>query len=153
MHKKDKPSFKYKGQLAVLGKYQRISGQLVNVSKSCFLVDKKVSLVRRWVIARTTEFSFKELLVTYLGCPLYAGRRVRSFFNGLLDKVSQRLSSWRGQWLSMSARVLLIKHVLSSIAIHILAVLVPPKGVIAELERMFARFFGGNPSLGLSVIG
>nr|XP_027083643.1 uncharacterized protein LOC113705941 [Coffea arabica] len=61
--------------MEVLGKYQRISGQLVNVSKSCFLVDKK------------------------------------------------RLGSWRGRWLSMSARAILIKHALSSISIHILAVL------------------------------
>ncbi|XP_027177977.1 uncharacterized protein LOC113777132 [Coffea eugenioides] len=112
-----------------------------NGSKRSLACVMEVSLVRRRVIVRTTGFSIKELPVTYLGCPLYAWRRVRSLFNGLLDKVSQRLSSWRGQWLSMSARALLIKHVLSSIPIHILAVLVPPKGVIAELERMFARFF------------
>ncbi|XP_027082422.1 uncharacterized protein [Coffea arabica] len=134
--------------MEVLGKYQRISGQLVNASKSYFLVDRMVSLIRCRVIARTTGFSFKELPVTYLGCPLYAGRRVRSLFNGLLDKVSQRLNSWRGRWLSMSARAILIKHVLSSIPIHILAVLVPPKGVIAELEWVLAQFFWGESEFG-----
>ena len=46
--------------------------------------------------------------------------------------------------LSMSARTLLFKHVLTSIPIHLLTVLVPPRGVVAELERMFARFFWGE---------
>jgi len=91
-----------------------------------------------------TGFSSKEFPVTYLGCPLYVGRKTKGLFTGILDKVSSRINSWQGKWLSSGARIVLIKHVLASIPIHLLAVLEPPKGVVAEIERIFARFLWGE---------
>nr|XP_027124765.1 uncharacterized protein LOC113741433 [Coffea arabica] len=132
----------------VLQGYQEVSGQLVNVAKSCFLVGKKTSVARRRIIAHVTGFCSRSLPVTYLGCPLFEGRRVKALFSNLLSKVSQRIASWHGRWLSMSARAILIKHVLSSMPIHILAVIEPPKGVISDLERILARFFWGESEFG-----
>nr|XP_027102979.1 uncharacterized protein LOC113724256 [Coffea arabica] len=97
---------------------------------------------------QVTGFPAKSLPVTYLGCPLFRGRRVKSLFAELLSKFSHRIASWQGRWLSMSARALLIKHVLSSMPIHMLAVLEPPMGVISDLERMLARFFWGESEFG-----
>ena len=121
----------------------------MNAAKSCFLVGNKVFLARRRVISRVTGFFAKDLPVTYLGCPLYVGRWLKGLFNGLLDKFSQRLTAWRDRWLSMSARALLIKHVLTSISIHLLAVLVSPRGVVVELVRLFAQSLGGSQNSGL----
>ena len=79
----------------VRDKYQKNSGQLVNASKNCFWVGKKVSIARRRVISRVTSFFAKDLPITYLDCPLYVRRQVKGLFTGLLDKVSQRLMAWR----------------------------------------------------------
>nr|XP_027122067.1 uncharacterized protein LOC113739011 [Coffea arabica] len=43
---------------------------------------------------------------------------------------------------------LLIKHVLSSMPIHIVAVLEPPRGVVSDLEQLFARFFWEESEFG-----
>lgn len=41
-------------------------------------------------------------------------------------------------------RMILIKHVLQSIHIHLLSALSHPKGVIKALHRVFAKFFWAN---------
>ncbi|XP_071919963.1 uncharacterized protein [Coffea arabica] len=58
----------------VLQGYQEVSGQLVNVAKSCFLVGKKTSVAHRRIIAHVTGFCPRSLPVTYLGCLLFGGR-------------------------------------------------------------------------------
>ncbi|XP_027072036.2 uncharacterized protein [Coffea arabica] len=130
--------------MGVLTDYQRVSGQLVNASKSCCLLSKKVSGLRSRRVAEETGFARKSLPITYLGCPLYEGRRSKSLFAGIIDKVQARLLSWQNRWLSMGARLILIRHVLTSIPVHLLAVLEPTRGAIWEIERMFARFFLGD---------
>ena len=86
--------------MGVLTDYQRVSGQLVNASKSCCLLSKKVSGLRSQRVGEETGFARKSLPITYLGCPLYEGRRSKSLFAGIIDKVQARLLSWQNRWLS-----------------------------------------------------
>nr|XP_027103110.1 uncharacterized protein LOC113724399 [Coffea arabica] len=130
--------------MGVLIDYQRVSGQLVNVSKSCCLLSKKVFGLRSRRVAEETGFARKSLPITYLGCPLYEGRRSKSLFAGIIYKVQARLLSWQNRWLSMGPRLILIRHVLTSIPVHLLAVLEPTRGAIWEIERMFVLFFWGD---------
>ena len=44
----------------------------------------------------------------------------------------------------LGGKVVLIKNVLSSIPLHLLATVSPPKSVFAYLERLFANFFWGS---------
>ena len=57
-----------------------------------------------------------------------------------MDKVV----SWNSCLLSHVGRMVLIKHVLSSIPIHLLASAVMPKGVTRLIERVCATFLWGS---------
>ncbi|XP_075081832.1 uncharacterized protein LOC142166440 [Nicotiana tabacum] len=64
------------------------------------------------------------------------------------NTVQERLHSWKGRVLSIGGRAVLIAHVLKSIPIYLLSVVNPPKYVIDELHKMFARFFWSKPGNG-----
>lgn len=132
----DKKSLR--GIKRVIAEYERVSGQLVNVAKSGFLVDDKAP--QNWIhkIREITGFVHKDFPITYLG------RKLKALFSGLIAKISSRINGWSLFLLSAGGRITLIKSVFMSILIHLLAVLHPPKGVIAEIERIIANFLWGD---------
>lgn len=69
----------------------------------------------------------KGLPIDYLECKLFKGRTKAAYFQPIVDKVNQRLAGWRGRFLSIDSRVLLIKHVLAAIPLHVMAALDLPK--------------------------
>ncbi|GLT71798.1 hypothetical protein SLA2020_437910 [Shorea laevis] len=48
------------------------------------------------------------------------------------------------RYLSAGARLLLIKHVLSSLPVHLLSVLPVPKQIFGKINRLFSTFFWGS---------
>ena len=53
------------------------------------------------------------------------------------------MAGWKTRFLSMSGRLILVKHVLSSIPVHILAVTKVTDGVIKQIERLLCDFLWG----------
>ncbi|XP_071909763.1 uncharacterized protein [Coffea arabica] len=53
-------------------------------------------------------------------------------------------SSWKNRSLPPSRKIVLIKHVLSSIPLHLLVAVSPPKSVLATVERFVANFLWGS---------
>ena len=66
----------------------------------------------------------------------------------LCKSVVHKILSWKHRILSPGGRVVLLKHVLSSMPIHLLAAATPPKGVLWELERSMAAFLWGESEHG-----
>nr|XP_027120658.1 uncharacterized protein LOC113737662 [Coffea arabica] len=130
--------------MRVLGKYCSMSGQQVNCQKSCFVTHDKLSPARRRVVSQVSGFQAKSLPLKYLGCTLYFGRRRCSYFFDICSSVAKRVLSWKEKLLSPGGRLVLIRSVLSSLPLHILAVTVPPKGVLHTLEKVFANFLWGR---------
>ncbi|XP_055804681.1 uncharacterized protein LOC129873581 [Solanum dulcamara] len=95
----------------VLKKYERASGQMINLEKSNFSVHDKVLV---GIISRIK-------VMTKI-------------------KQGNRIQTWQGKMLSYGGRAVLIKHVLQGMLIHLLSVLNPPIGVSC-LHRILARFF------------
>lgn len=54
---------------------------------------------------------------------------------------------------SVGGRIIFIRHVLSSLPIHLLSVMPVPRKVIDTLERCFADFLWGSPCLANADIG
>lgn len=135
--------------MQIIGGYEQISGQELNVKKCGFLVHDK--LPRHCVarVRRVTGFGLKSFPVQYLGCLLFVGRRKSQYFMGLVQSIINRISSWRSRFLSSGGRLILIKHVLSAVPIHLLATSCPPKGVLALAERAMANFLWGEREGGL----
>ncbi|XP_040996793.1 uncharacterized protein LOC121242840 [Juglans microcarpa x Juglans regia] len=86
----------------------------------------------------TGVFPFK-----YLGVPIVVSRLKVCDFGELLGKVSKKIAGWKMKLLSAGGRVILLHHVLSSMATHLLAVLQVPKGVLLALNRILSSFFWG----------
>lgn len=68
--------------------------------------------------------------IKYLGCPLITGRKKIFYFSGMVDKVIGRIRGWHTNILSTGGRVVLIRHVLLALPIHVLAVVNPSKGTL-----------------------
>ena len=71
--------------------YERVSGQLVNPSKSGFLVDRKTKDGVTTRVKCVTGFSRRNLPTNYLGCPLFQGRKKKSLFINMIKKVAARM--------------------------------------------------------------
>lgn len=77
---------------------------------------------------------------TYLGVPLFFGSSRHFHFNRMLDSLRAMLERWKTKYLSFARRLILVKHVLSSIPLHIsLVILIPSKtcNLIESLMRNF----------------
>nr|XP_016483420.1 PREDICTED: uncharacterized protein LOC107804102 [Nicotiana tabacum] len=123
--------------------YEESSGHKINKDKSHFMTSSGAfqSAIRR--IKAETGFSGREYPLTYLGCPLYIGRKRIIHYNNLTTKIVGRIKGWHGKMLSYGGRATLIKHMLQSILIHLLSVVSPPKTVMKHIEKLAANFLWG----------
>ncbi|XP_027120509.2 uncharacterized protein [Coffea arabica] len=128
----------------VIEKYQQSSGQLVNPQKSGYLVHPSISPSRRRVIERLTHFSRQDFPIRYLGFPLYSGRGKAAYFGEVCQSVVARVMSWKSRLLSTGGKLVLIKHVLSAIPVHLLSAAVGFGSVFRQIEQVCARFLWGS---------
>ncbi|XP_070050087.1 uncharacterized protein [Nicotiana tomentosiformis] len=77
--------------------YERASGQRVNKQKGFFLTDPKAGVYRINRIRACTDFMDKTFPFTYLGCPIYMGRKNICYFDDMVTKVVKRLNGWQDE--------------------------------------------------------
>ncbi|KAG2720837.1 hypothetical protein I3760_02G052600 [Carya illinoinensis] len=75
-----------------------------------------------------------------LGVPLHVGRMTIKLFEPLLLKLQKKLAGWKSNILSFGGKIILLKHVLSSMPIHVLSVMNLPKGVFKAIKSIFSSF-------------
>lgn len=63
-----------------------------------------------------------------------------AYFDDLIRKVMDKISRWANMYLFFSKKLVLIRHVLSSIPLHLFHVLRPFVSVVHHLERLFTWF-------------
>ncbi|XP_059289496.1 uncharacterized protein LOC132043021 [Lycium ferocissimum] len=130
--------------MRVLNRYEKVSGQLINLNKSAFYVHEKVQsgLVSR--LKQITGIRQGLFPFTYLGCPIFYSRNRISHYDTVVKKISKRMNAWQGRLLSYGGRATLISHVLQSMLVYLLPGMNPPKGVIRQMYSIFSRFFWSN---------
>ncbi|XP_060216516.1 uncharacterized protein LOC132643998 [Lycium barbarum] len=101
--------------------YEQMSGQFINRGKSSFYMHS---------------------------CPITHARKRKADYSDLIKKVKDKLAAWKGRLLSFGGKAVLISSVLLSMPIHLLSAIRPPKGVIYDLHRVFARFYWNNSEEG-----
>lgn len=62
------------------------------------------------------------------------------------EKVSSRLSGWKGRFLSFTGRLTLTKAVLSSIPVHTMSTISMPKSLLGSLDKVSRSFLWGSSS-------
>ncbi|XP_071918841.1 uncharacterized protein [Coffea arabica] len=126
--------------MQVLEMYQRCSGQLISAQKSGYLVHPSLSLARRRVIERVTGFTWQPFPIRYLGFPLYFGRCKSSYYAAVCQSILGRVLSWKSKFLSAEGKMVLIKHVLSSMPVHLLSAAVIPSSLFKSIEQVCSNF-------------
>lgn len=99
---------------------------------------------RRRRLRRLTSFVEDWFPVVYLGAPLVVGRLKVQDLEPLMNKVRKKVAGWKFKILSQGGRLILIRHVLSSMASHLLAVLNVPKEVLNKINGILSSFFWGE---------
>ncbi|XP_042958232.1 uncharacterized protein LOC122293851 [Carya illinoinensis] len=95
-----------------------------------------LNLYEKW-----TEGSFP---FKYLGVPIVMGRLKVYDFGDLIGKFNKKVAGWKMKLISTGGRVILLRHVLSSMATHLMVVLQVPHGVYVALNRIMSSFFWGD---------
>ncbi|OVA09801.1 Ribonuclease H domain [Macleaya cordata] len=127
-----------------LERFCACSGQKINVEKSSFMLHSKspASLVNS--ISHLTGYQRKSAFMIYLGAPICDGRVKIRYFDDLLTKIRIKLAGWKANFLTQGGKLIMIRHVLSSMAIYLLSAVSVPKSVLAKVNLMFSNFFWGS---------
>ncbi|CAH9079751.1 unnamed protein product [Cuscuta europaea] len=128
---------------AFLSSYEGASDQEINLDKSSILRGKAASY-RKARIKNLLGMKLTDLPVKYLGVNLHKRINRFQFCGNLIKQFENKLTPWKQKNLTHGGRLILIKHVLSSLPLHILAVDLLPKKVINVLNRKLASFFLGS---------
>nr|GMD40785.1 uncharacterized protein LOC109152047 [Ipomoea batatas] len=90
--------------IAALKDYEEISGQLVSFEKTAFYMHPRTPerVVAR--VHRATGCVHKSFPFTYLGCPVYVGRKKCIYFASVVDKVKAKCLSWQRRVLSKGGK-------------------------------------------------
>ncbi|XP_058071166.1 uncharacterized protein LOC131220223 [Magnolia sinica] len=130
--------------LRFIAAYEQASSQKVNFSKSSFILPKKASLAKAHKIRDVTGFNQASFPCTYLDVPLMKGKIRSTPLLPLVHKILGRIEGWKSRILNPAAKMVLIKHVLSSILIHIMSVVNIPKAISRLLDSSLFNFFRGT---------
>ena len=98
------------GLMRILLGYERATGQLVNTSKSSFMVAPSTTINTIRCIQDVTSFSRSHLPFDYLGCPIFSRRTRVHYFDGLLSKLRKKLVGWKLQLLSPRGHIQLVRY-------------------------------------------
>ncbi|KAL4292809.1 hypothetical protein AHAS_Ahas18G0065200 [Arachis hypogaea] len=126
--------------LDTMATFCRASGMKVNFDKSHAICSMNVSRQRKDLFTGISSIRFANSLGKYLGVPLKHGRVTKADFNDVVDKLTNRLASWKGRFLNKAGRICLAKSVLSSIPIYRMQVSLFPSGVCSNIDK-FTRSF------------
>jgi hypothetical protein len=77
----------------------------------------------------------------YLGLPAMIGRSKKSIFNGLKERIVQRLQGWKEIFLSKAGREVLIKAIAQAIPTYAMNCFCLPKTWCEEVNGLIARYW------------
>lgn len=126
--------------------YQLAAGHHFNLKKSQLLFGNSRQSFKARVL-RSLGIPHAFFPSKYLGVPLFIGSPKAHYFEILKESFRQRLSGWKKNLISLAGRVILVKHVLQSLSIHILLVLPIPSSICNFLEKWMKNFlWSGGPA-------
>ena len=84
----------------------------------------------------------KHFPITYLGLPLSVHNTPTSALLPLLDKLSEKLATWKASLLSCVERLALMRHVLSVMPVHILLAMAINPAILKKIIHIIRISYG-----------
>lgn len=124
---------------SILEKFTSISGQLINFQKSRILCSSIApsSMIR--AISKQLNMPPIPESFTYLGLPIFWGKRSVDWFKPLLHKVERKIQGWKQSKISFAVRSVLIQSVS-----NVLGNYLNPKKILKIISFAQARFCWGK---------
>jgi len=123
----------------ILLSFQAFSGLAVNYTKLGLVVlGKEEAWVKQ--VAERLGCTLVKLPFTYLGVPLGANMKNVKVWQAVIDKMQNRLNSWKGSCLSRAEKLVLIKAVLNSLPMYFLSIFKLLKKLAKEIIKIQRRF-------------
>lgn len=128
----------------IISKYERASGQRVNLEKTDVVFSKNVSAIRRQEIVATLGVNEVAKHEKYLGLPTIIGKSKKVIFAGLKERIWKQIQGWKEKCMSRPGKETLIKGVVQSIPTYMMGVFKIPDGLLDEIHSMLAQFWWGS---------
>lgn len=127
--------------IELLGKFERASGQNVNLQKSTVFFSSNTIGYNREEICGILQMSAATEQSTYLGLPNILGKNKSSVLGFLRERVRKRIQSWDGTILSRGGKEVLLKTVVQALPTFAMSVFLLPGGIIKDMENLMNRFW------------
>jgi len=88
----------------------------------------------------------------YLGLPVGGCHKKEAFWDGVVEKIKERLGRWKGRFISMAGRICLIKYVLSAIPLFYMSLFKIPAIVMKKIVKIQRNFLWGWRSGGRKIV-
>ncbi|KAK2394877.1 hypothetical protein QL285_056661 [Trifolium repens] len=130
--------------MKILKTYEEASGQEINLTKSEVFFSRNLSIAAQEDLSNI--MGVRHVLGTdnYLGLPSMIGRKKKSVFSYIKDRIWKRINSWRGRSLSRAVKEVMIKTVLQAIPSYVMSIYLLPESTIKDIERMMNSFWWGG---------
>lgn len=130
--------------MKILDKFCKASGQKVNISKSKCFISKNVPGNRIMMIKNTSGIPVTKDLDMYLGIPLIHVKAKKNTFSHIVDKVSNKLTTWKANLMSVAGRMTLINSVSSAIPTYSMQMCPLPLRLCDKLNLLNINFLWGH---------
>ncbi|VFQ65575.1 unnamed protein product [Cuscuta campestris] len=128
----------------MLSTFMNASGQEINYLKSQAIVHGKMKMEHQHKIRKILSIKCSTQAFVYLGSTIVKGKLKKIHCKDLIRKFERRINVWYSKKLNQMGRLILIKHVLSSIPMHLMAAQRLPKSITKSLKRLMANFLWGE---------
>jgi mannosylglycoprotein endo-beta-mannosidase len=119
----------------ILQLFGRVSGLLTNQAKCAVYLVHCDGLNLEEVI-ESFQCPVASFPCTYLGLPLHLRQLRRVDVQPLIDKLGNRLPSWKGRFINRAGRLKLLNSVLTSIPTYFLTMFQPKRWLIQKLDKV-----------------
>lgn len=107
-----------------------------------FLSNKISSSRKQWL--HLTSFVEGKFPTNYLNAPISPSRVASLLFDGLVQKVQNKVDNWKERLLYQGGCLILICHALSYMATHTLVILPIPNTMIKKINSIISTFLWGE---------
>ncbi|KAA3480252.1 reverse transcriptase [Gossypium australe] len=125
----------------ILREYAMTTGQCVNFDKSTVFFSKNTPESEKTAVLQILTIRISNDIERYLGLPNMVGRKKRSSFQNLKDRLNQKIDNWSTRALSQGGKEVFIKAVLQAIPTYSMSCFLLPKVLCNELEGIIAKFW------------
>ncbi|XP_028119114.1 uncharacterized protein LOC114316614 [Camellia sinensis] len=128
----------------ILGKYELVSGQKINLEKSAVCFSKNVGMDIQAGLRNAMGVGNLVDSGKYLGLPYIVGRSKRGIFNSVKDRVWIWVNGWKENFLSVNGREILFKSVAQAIPMYIMSCFQLLEGICEDIDSMVRNYWWGE---------